>query len=189
VARCPECQQQIRRGASKPLHLRIRGPETPWAEVPIAHLLQKLEGQGGALGSARAHDGTLRWSARAVLKTGTREQPIRWKDQLLGFFERFNPGKPGNLRLEGDLLAFDQDKAQTGEPLTHTWPIRIFQSLQSASSSIQFTTDPGELVYLAFENDSPRRWEILLREALQVAWTEEGRGEIAEVQPRIRVRN
>lgn len=182
AAHCPQCRMTISRGAIQPLHLAVRGPQIPDTELPVAELLEMLEGQGGALGPAQAQDGKLRWSAQAVLRTGTSERPIRWRDQLLGFFERFNPSRPGQLRLNGDTLFFDGNEA--GE--AQAWPLSSFRSLQSASSSIQFTTDGGALLHLAFVSDSPRRWEILLREALQMVWTAEGRGEIVEVQPRIR---
>jgi hypothetical protein len=184
TADCSGCQIQISHGAIQPLHLAVRRPKAPDTEVPIAELLELVEGQGGALTQARSQDGKLCWSAQAELKTGTSEVPIRWKDHLLGFFERFHLGTPGQLRLDGDTLFFDHNEAEAAQ----TWPLTSFTSLQSASSSIQFTTDGGELVHVAFETDSPRRWEILLREALQMAWTADGRGEIVEVQPRIRVR-
>ena len=57
--------------------------------------------------------------------------------------------------------------------------------MQTSSSSLQVTIPSGELIQLRFSLDSPRRWEQLLKAALQKAYREAGRGEIVEFQPRI----
>jgi hypothetical protein len=124
----------------------------------------------------------MRWSAEALLRTSSGERPVHWQARLLGFFEAFAPGLSGTFRLEHDELCFEP--AQGTEVVR--WSLLALRSLQSASSSVQFTTGQGDLVHLAFDSDSPRRWEALLRHALQRAWLDAGRGEIIEVQPRIR---
>jgi hypothetical protein len=151
-----------------------------------------MEEHGGALGAAVRNNGILEWRAAATLKFSQVEHPIRWQDRLLGFFEHFGPGLPGKLLLVGSYIRFEPTTAANGGGGTGggtsdwSWDLRDFRSLQSASDSIQFTTHRGDLVQVAFKDDSPRRWEILLKHALQEVWHREGKGEILEVQTRIR---
>lgn len=187
LARCPSCACEVARGAENPSHLRLRAPEQnggTWTETPAAALAERLEALGGAVGSALDKDGRLRWASEVIVRRRQGEHPVRWKDQLLGFFEAFAPGTRGTLHLVHDHLRFVP--ATTGPE--EVWNLLSLRSLQSASSSIQFTTEKGDLMDFTFAADSPRRWEALLRDALNTTWQAAGRGEIVEVQPRIRVR-
>jgi hypothetical protein len=205
TASCSACGCSITRGATHPLHLRVFDPARvrgPWHEVPAAELARQIEGHGGAIGPATRPDGRLAWAAEALLRHSSGEKPVRWQERLLGFFEAFAPGQPGTLRLEHDQLSFEgatgsgSDGGREGGSMAggvgtgagFRWELLSLRSLQSASSSVQFTTGQGDLVHLAFRDDSPRRWEALLRHALQRTWLEAGRGEIVDVQPRIRTR-
>ena len=68
------------------------------------------------------------------------------------------------------------------------WPLLDIRALQGSSSSLQISPLEGGVVTFRFEEESSRRWEELLKAGLRRMWSEAGRGEIAEFQPRIRVR-
>ncbi len=118
---------------------------------------------------------------RVSFMIATVEEPIRHRGRLLGFIER--PGPPSSGRLEADLQAV-RFRGDDGTD----WGCGYLEvrAIQASSSSVQLSPRGGGVVTLRFLDDSPRRWEELLRTRLRHAWREAGRGEIVEFQPHIR---
>ncbi|MEX2530314.1 MAG: hypothetical protein WD960_06030 [Gemmatimonadota bacterium] len=121
--------------------------------------------------------------ARALMKRAEREAPLRYMGKLLGFYEVFGEGAPGRLRLGAERIEFVPDR--TGEE-TFARDLSSLRSLQTSSSTIQFGLREGGVVSFKFPEDSSRRWEGLVCEALRRHYRRAGEGEIVEFQPRIR---
>jgi hypothetical protein len=85
-------------------------------------------------------------------------------------------------------LGLLHDETRDGETHDHAredWPFLDIRAVQTSSSSLQFSPRSGGLIELRFAEDSPYRWETMLREALRWAYREAGLGEILEFQPRV----
>jgi hypothetical protein len=184
--RCPSCGRTFG-PAGAGARIRVReGGTGATAEVTSATLTRGIEALGGASRRARRPDGSLFHQARVRIRVARQEAPVRFRDQLLGFYERFGPGSAGTLSLDGSTLRFEPDAAGEGSALA--WALEELRALQTSSSSVQISPGEGGVVLFRFPYDSPRRWDDLLRRALQECWHRLGRGEIFEFQPRIRVR-
>lgn len=121
--------------------------------------------------------------ASVVTRFARNEKPVRYRDALLGFVERRGSPRAGTLRLAGDTLEFTETAGRR-----HVWPLLDLRAVQTASSALQISPLRGGVVTFAMVDDSPRRWEDLLRDRLKSAWRSAERGEIIEFQPRIRTR-
>ena len=178
--RCPACGAAFAR-ARQGSRIRVtRGDDT--TVVAISHLVDRIRSAGGAVSVARAPDGALRHQAAATQRRSVGEEPAYLDGEVTGFFERLDDGVEGTLHLESGALRFEAD----GQ--THLWPFSRVRALQTASSSVQISVEDGSVVQFDFVEDSPYRWEELLRVALRTWYATEGRGEILEFQPRIVVR-
>jgi hypothetical protein len=117
------------------------------------------------------------------------EAPVRWGGELLGFAEAMGGPVSGTVQLTPDALILHshggEEQGTTQEASPEIWPLLDIRAVQTSSSSLQFSPSKGGLVQLRFRNDSPFRWEVLLRTALRQAYRREGLGEIVEFQPRI----
>ena len=120
-------------------------------------------------------------STPAVVRFSDTERPVRYRSQLIGFFEERGPSHSGRLVLDGVSLRFEPDEGEL-----HEWALRDLRAVQTASSAIQISSQGGTLVSFRLLRDSPRRWENLLKERLRRVWRSEDRGEIIEFQPRLR---
>jgi hypothetical protein len=165
--------------------IAVKHPDNRTEELPAGELSRRMEALGGAMTRARGSDGRLRFQSRVRVRFAREEEPIRFRDALLGFAELFGDGKEGSLALEHDRLVLTLDD---GEGESMTWPLLELGALQTSSSSVQISPKGGGVVLFRFPDESTRRWEELLRTAIAVAWREAGRGEVAEFQPRIRTR-
>lgn len=180
VVTCPGCGTRFTRGVEDPGRIRLDREGEPPTEVPTGALVDAIEALGGPRTAATAEDGRIRYEAEVVVRRCLAEDPVLHRGEVLGFVERRGEPEEGVLRLTGDALAFLRDGRKTSG-----WGLLDLRAIQASSSSLQISVADGSVVQLRFVEDSPRRWEDLLRWVLQVAYRREGRGEIVEYQPRI----
>ncbi|CAN5622734.1 hypothetical protein BH23GEM11_BH23GEM11_00870 [soil metagenome] len=199
AAHCPSCGLVVDRRSSGAACLRVHWAwGAPPSEVPAAHLADRLEAMGGALPRATAPDGSLAYEAGVCALTAGPAQAIRYRGLLLGFAERFTPGVPGRLRLHDEALILvptgkggaatppRPDHPAEADIASRRWPLESLRSLQTSSSAVQITTLDEGIVLFRFDDDSPRRWDELLRIAISRRWELLGKGTVREFQPRIR---
>ncbi len=179
VMSCPSCKTRYARGGVGRL-IRVETPGVPSKEVPGIELVRAIDAHGGPMDRATSEDGTIDDRAAVLVRRSYVEEPVRYRGRLLGFAERLSKAVPGTLRLTDSCLIVDED----GSEALCIGLLEI-RAVQTSSSSLQVTNPSGELIQLRFSEDSPRRWEQLLKAALQRAYREAGRGEIVEFQPRI----
>lgn len=203
VYRCPICgadamQEHGSRGA------RCGECERVFEHIPEDDGVQVREGDGtlrqldlvsviARVGDPERHDDGADGEAggssedlieAAVLARFAREEdPVWYRRDLLGFVERRGAPRSGTLRLTGHRLEFVE---ATGR--SHSWRLLDLRAVQTASASLQISPLGGGVVTFRVVDDSPRRWEDLLRTRLREAWRSAERGEIVEFQPRIRTR-
>lgn len=125
-------------------------------------------------------DGTVRYSARAEICWRISEEPVWHRGALLGFAESMGPKAPGTIRVDSETVLVDD-----GRPASGRWRHLDIRAVQAASKSLQLSLPGDGLVELNFLNDSPRRWEILMRRLIRDAYERAGRGRVVEFQPRI----
>ncbi len=178
-ATCPGCGTTFARPGrgSRVRVTRSHGGEE-WAGLHA--LVDRIRAGGGALARARAEDGSLRYSADVTVRRSTGEEPAYLDGRVIGFFERMGSDTQGALTVTDDGLDL---LTGTGERLS--WPFDAVRALQTASASVQISLADGSVVQFEFLDDSPFRWEELLRFALRQWHREQGKGEILEFQPRI----
>lgn len=188
TASCPACFRRYERGDA-PGRIRVTAEGREVSQVPAYELSRRLNEMGGPVPRAACFDGTLEYDALVEATFSTSEVGVRWQGTLMGFFERFNLAQPGWLRLEKNLLRFTPEGGGIGDsPGGSEWRILDIRSLQAVSSALQMTGTDGILAQFRFVDDSPRRWEDLMRAAVVSAWREAGKGDVVEFQPRIRAR-
>ena len=179
-ATCDACGRTFeRRGAARRIHVSNGAQKEV---VALSDLVGRVRDAGGAVASARGERGTLHHAAAARERRSTGEEPAYLDGQVIGFFERMTEGDDGTLVLRGDALEFKR-----GEN-TNLWPFARIRALQTASASVQISLEDGSVVQFEFEEDSPYRWEELLKHALRGWFVEQGRGRIVEFSPRITTR-
>lgn len=120
-------------------------------------------------------------TARAAARFSGAEHPVRYQEELIGFFEEWGGELPGHLVLEEARLRFEPDQGAGRE-----WALRDVRAVQTASGAIQISPPEGGVVSFRMLRDSPRRWELALKDRIRRVWRAEDRGEIVEFQPRIR---
>jgi hypothetical protein len=160
--------------------IRVESPGSPSRELPGLELVRAIDSHGGPGDRAMSEDGTIDDLAAVLIRRSYAEEPVRYGGRLLGFAERLDEEVPGTLRVTDSCLIVDRDE---GEALCVG--LLEVRALQTSSSSVQITIPSGELIQFRFSQDSPRRWEQLLKLALRRASREAGRGDIVEFQPRI----
>ena len=159
----------------------MRDPAGEVEEVPARALADRMGGPAGPLPAGGQGPSALPAEVDASMRVAARESPIRFRGALLGYCERFGVRRAGVLRLTDDRLTFTERSGPV-----HEWQLSRVRAVQGSSSAVQIAPAEGGLVSFRLDRDSPRRWEELLRAQLRVVWRAEGRGEIAEFQPRIR---
>ena len=175
TAFCPACGGSFAR-AARGVTVRWNGAERV---EPVAALVDRIEAAGGCITAAADGEGRLRYASEAVSHGFLREHPVRRGGRLLGFKEEAGPGTAGVLELGGERLVFSGP--QRGE----TWLLDELTSVQVSSRALQLGIRGRGTVQLTLPWASPLRWEGLLHHALRRVWAEQGRGDIAEFQPRI----
>ena len=135
------------------------------------------------MAAARQPDGSIEHRARAVLRRSQREDPVVHEGRLLGFVERMGDPTPGVVSVNDDAIRFvPEGSAEAG---SLEWPLMELRAVQTSSSALQISPGDADIVQFKFTEDSPFRWEDLLRGLLGRAYKRAGRGEIIEFQPRI----
>lgn len=125
-------------------------------------------------------DGTVEYSARAEICWRTAEEPVWYRGALLGFAESMGPKATGTVTVDDEAVLVDDGRPESGR-----WRLLDVRAVQAASRSLQLSLPGDRLVQLGFLNDSPRRWEILMRQLITDAYERAGRGRVVEFQPRI----
>jgi hypothetical protein len=202
AARCPGCRRRYLPGPGHGLIVEVF-PDGARKEVPAAALAVAMEARGGPGRVPGA--GEPFQEARVRFRRATGEDAIRHDGELLGFAERLGAVREGLLRLNATHLRIlpEPSTVRRRPPRTSgngagggsgpgaaelVWALEDLQALQTSSSTVQFSPADGGVVLLEFINDSPRRWEDLLRSALRKRWKALGWGMIVEFQPRLRAR-
>jgi hypothetical protein len=185
------CGLEIERtkGGGEGEELRVRHPSGGTRALSVATVVERMDKirEGWDRSGVQTGPGgprpRLPATAHVRMRSAGPEGPVLHEDFLLGFVERFGRGVRGLLRLTEAHLELHP----TGEPSkTLHWPLEAITALQTSSSSVQITLEGEGLFQFRFEEASPKRWDDLLRWALQERWRALGRGDIAEFQPRIR---
>jgi hypothetical protein len=156
--------------------------EGEW-HVASTRLSAALAAHGGPESRATDTLGQFSYSARVQARRASEELPVWYRGSLQGFAERLGEPVAGTLRLTAEHLALS-----SAEEGVDRWPLLAIGAIQTSSSSLQISPSEGGVVQFRFEEDSPKRWDDLLRLAVRRAYRREGRGEIIEFQPRIRSR-
>jgi hypothetical protein len=191
-ASCPGCLRRFEPGSGG-ARIRVSGRNGPAEELVAQELVRRLEALGGALPRSHGEAGRIVCRTRARARFATVEEPVWFGGSLLGFAERFGEAIEGRLELAHDRLVFrattrEGAEGNDGDPRTWSWQLLDLGALQTSSASVQISPREGGVILFRFPEDSARRWEELLKIALQRAWQAEDRGEILEFQPRIRSR-
>lgn len=176
---CPACGARFTRGRGA--RIAVRGCDAWPREVHPSVLVDRIDQLGGPFPGARRPDGGVGHEARVLARWIREERPVEDGGCLLGFTERSGPPRPGFVTATGDALLLRPGRS--GGP--ESWRLTDIRSVQTASSRLQLRHRNGEVVALGFPEDSPRRWETLVRSLLATAWRRVGRGEPVEFQPRI----
>jgi hypothetical protein len=176
LAQCPSCSRRYEPvGVGTRIRVTEEGGE-PTLELPARALSARLHELGGPLTRALDSKDRLFHSSEAQGRFSVGETAVRFQGRLMGYFERLSSPVRGELVLDGSTLEFGGRE----------WPLLDLRSLQAVSSALQITSRDGSLAHFRFIHDSPRRWEELLRAAVQETWSAAGRGQVVEFQPRIR---
>lgn len=120
--------------------------------------------------------------ASAILRTATAPRPVRFREGLLGWAERFGPKTPATVEIDEDFLRLRTDARE------QTWELTTVTAVQPSSSAVQLHRRDGALISLAFPEASVRLWEARLQAAVRRAYRNAGRGEITDFHPTIRTR-
>ncbi len=186
---CSSCGTRYSRGPEGGL-IQVQESSGEVWEVPGHCLTQAMESRRETDAFESAAPETLIHTAQVEVKQTTgQEAPVRWGGEFLGFAEAMGEPTRGTLQLTGEALILfhgtgEWDESHGGDR-AETWLLLDIRAVQTSSSSLQFSPSAGGLVQFRFKNDSPFRWETLLRNALRRAYHREGMGEIVEFQPRI----
>lgn len=151
-------------------------------KIKPADLGRRICEHGGPMARATQADGTVRYSARADVSWRTSERPVWYRGELLGFAETMGPPFPATVTVDRETVSVDGDGSGAG---SGRWSLLDIRAVQAASRSLQISLPGDRLVQFRFADDSPRRWEILLRLLISDAWEGAGRGRVVEFQPRI----
>ncbi len=173
---CSGCGTKIYRREGKLFVLRAERSQSPFS-VSAPQLWARIREDGPWRTEAPA-DEPLRRGV-AVVSFQKSLKPIRLNGRIRGFSEQLGGALPAGVFLYDDLLVlWFQDERET----IHC-PLVQLRAIQTASSSLQITTPKEGLLDLRFPMDSSRRWEDLLRTAVDHAHQKAGNGSVLEFQP------
>jgi hypothetical protein len=117
---------------------------------------------------------------RALVRTAHTSKPLHHRGIYLGQVEQFGEPEAGWLSLSPTELRFQPDD---GPP--RTWPLEALTAVQPSSTSLQLKVRRGPVISLRFPEASSLLWEEHVRHAVQALYSQKGRGQIREFQPRI----
>jgi len=178
-ARCPACDARFMRteGAA----IRVVSPEGE--RVAGAPELVDAIDRWEVTDPSGFVDGKPDYGARVRFRKAVGQGTAWERGRVSGFYEQFTERVRGDLRVSPDGLTLRDESDGVWE-----WGWSQIRAVQTSSRSVQINLHPGGLFDLAFEADSPRRWEGLIHRALRRHYA--GRGlEVLEFQPRIVTRD
>ena len=175
---CESCGIRIERSRGR-LLLSLAERDQPF-DVSATDLCRRIDEHGGPITRATREDGTLEYSARARISWRVAERAVRYRGVLRGFVESMGPPAPGTVTVDRDRVHVDAGGRDAG-----SWRHLDLGAVQASSSSLQLSLPDDQLVQFRFEDDSPRRWETLMRRLISDAYERAGRGRVVEFQPRI----
>ena len=182
-ARCFSCGTRYEQGRGSVII--VRPPEGPLERISAASLVADMDRMGG-LGTGKDRGRGLPEQspfreARVALGLAEGYDVIRWRGEVLGFSERISWKGEGLLKLEGEALTFTPlgNRAEGFSCL-----LSDVRGVQISSGALQVTLEGTRLYQFEFVDDSPKRWEDLLCQALSRLYTKTGRC-ITEFKPRI----
>ena len=143
-------------------------------------LCQKIDAHGGPMTRAKQPDGNLMYSAAAMVSWRITEREVRYRGVLRGFTESMGPPLRGTLTVDREEVVVEDGRRDSGR-----WRHPDICAVQASSSSLQLSLPGNRLVQLRFLDDSPRRWEELMRRLITEAYERAGRGRVIEFQPRV----
>ncbi len=148
--------------------------------IGARELCRRIDAHGGPMTRATAPDGTIEYTARAMVSWRIAEDAVWHGGVLRGFSESMGPAGEGAITVDRDTVSVDGGRTGAGR-----WRHLDIGAVQASSSSLQLSLPGERLVQLRFIADSPRRWETLMRRLIADAWKRAGRGRVIEYQPRI----
>lgn len=178
AAWCPSCGTRIERSRGR-LLLSLAERDQRF-DVSAADLCRRIDEHGGPITRATKEDGMLEYSAPARISWRVSEQAVRYRGVLRGFVESMGPAEPGTVTVDRERVHVECGGRGAG-----SWRHLDLGAVQASSSSLQLSLPDDQLVQLRFLDDSPRRWETLMRRLITDAYERAGRGRVVEFQPRI----
>ena len=124
--------------------------------------------------------GGLMYSAAAMVSWRISERAVRYRGVLRGFTESMGASLRGTLTVDREEVVVED-----GRPGSGRWRHLDICAVQASSSALQLSLPGNRLVQLHFPDDSPRRWEGLMRHLITEAYERAGRGRVVEFQPRV----
>jgi DNA-directed RNA polymerase subunit RPC12/RpoP len=184
-AHCPACDTRFSRGREGG-RIRVRAPGDEVWEVSSQRLTAAVDAWNRSAEHPEAAEAALSRAAQVEVRRSAREEPFRFGGELLGFVETLGEAREGVLELSsGALTLWPEGGRGEGPDPVDQWPLLDIRALQTSSSSLQISPGDGGMIQFRFRDDSPRRWEDLLRRVLKNAYRKAGLGEILEFQPRV----
>jgi hypothetical protein len=183
AGRCGACHARFTRGRGA----RIRALTRDGSEEqhPLDWLAQlpwpDLDGDGRALPAGLRPP----FTQPVEVRLGVAEVPLRKAGAFLGIVEKFGPSHAGQLELAEASLSFTP--GVEGRPKGWSWPLTEITAIQPSSSSIQLKARGRQVVSMRFPAGSLRLWEQRLQYCVRAAYEREGKGNVVEFQPHIRL--
>ena len=184
-AKCSSCGTQFEQGRGAAII--VRPPDGPPEESTASDLLVDVERWGGPGTGTQLGEKSLFREARIVFGTAEGHDVIQWRGEVLGFSERVSRRGRGIIKLESETLTFTPDQSPGGgqSPVQgFSWLLGDIRGVQISSGALQVTLNGGGMCHFEFTDDSPKRWEDLLRLALRRLYARGGQC-ITEFKPRI----
>ena len=176
---CEACGAKYERGPQDRM-IQVTTGDGQDREALVDNLVKKIEIHGGPITRATKSDGSISFDADVLVSRRVAEDAVWHKGELRGFSETMGEPLPARLSVDADGVTV------TGEGLdTERWNFLDLRALQTSSSSLQLSLPGDILVQFKFVEDSPRRWEDLMRRLVRDAYSRANRGFVLEFQPRI----
>jgi hypothetical protein len=176
-ARCESCGTTFEQGRAG--SVLVRSSEGKAETASVDDLIEAIDHMGGPTTRAEDGSGAFSYEASVVASSATSHQTVWWRGGVLGFFERITDRREATLRLSGsEMILVCRDRERL------VWGLERIDAMQISSRAIQLNIRDAGLQQMEFLSDSPKRWEDLLRLALDRFYALRGR-EVVEYQPKV----
>lgn len=176
-AECQSCGTVFERGRGSAI--LVRKPGCPTRVSTAAELIGAAATMAEESLGKCMEAGAPIHQAQVSLGRAEGQDIVRFNGHVLGFSERIKAKGKGILRLYSDRVIWC---AKECEPFD--WPFDVIRAIQISSRAIQVRFLQCGLHQFEFIEDSPKRWEDLMRMALQRFYATRGKV-IVEFQPQI----